>query len=157
MIEEDYKTHLPTPAVPNSPKLGNLRKLLLNSLNRLRGSSLILPKLRGSREKRPVALLLLGRVGRVVVLAEGLVVEPVRHEDLVLVFLVARVGEDVGALDGLGPEAEDVEDEEDGRGGCFGACVVWFSGRYRERGSAMCTVRRVWLVELVDEGCLQVL
>ena len=50
----------------------------------------------------------------------GLAVEPVGHEDLVLVVVVAG-GEDVGALDGLVEEAEDVEDDDDGLGGVLGA------------------------------------
>ena len=45
---------------------------------------------------------------------EGLAEEEVGHEDLMLVARVG-VGENVGALDGLGREAEDVVDDEDGR------------------------------------------
>ena len=40
-------------------------------------------------------------------------VEEVGHEDLHAVFFVG-VGEDVGTLDDLGEEAEDVVDDEDG-------------------------------------------
>ena len=40
------------------------------------------------------------------------VTEPIGHEDLVLVFFV-RVGEDIGALDGLGPVPKDVIDDQD--------------------------------------------
>lgn len=47
----------------------------------------------------------------------GLAVEEVRHEEAVLVGAVVGVGEDVGALDALRREAEDVEDDEDGGGG----------------------------------------
>ncbi len=47
---------------------------------------------------------------------QGLAVEEVRQEDLVLVGGVG-VGEDVGALDGLRAVAEDVVDYEDGGGG----------------------------------------
>ena len=46
--------------------------------------------------------------------------EEVWHEDPVLVAGV-RVGEDVGALDGLGREAEDVVDDQQGGGGGGGA------------------------------------
>lgn len=55
---------------------------------------------------------------------EGVALEEVRHEDLVLVVLVG-VGEDVGALEGLRAEAEDVVDDEDGRGGGGGTGGVW--------------------------------
>ena len=46
--------------------------------------------------------------------------EEVGHEDAVGVFGFG-VGEDVGALDGLRGEAEDVVDDEDGGGGVRGA------------------------------------
>ena len=52
--------------------------------------------------------------------------EKVGYEDAVRVLLVA-VGEDVGALDGLREEAEDVVDYEDcarGGGGAGGVCRV---------------------------------
>ena len=48
---------------------------------------------------------------------EGFAEEEVRYEDSVLVAGVG-VGEDVGALDGLGGETEDVVNDEDG--GCGG-------------------------------------
>lgn len=67
-------------------------------------------------------------------MVHGLAVEEVRDEDAVLVGAVVGVGEDVGALDALRGEAEDVEDDEDGGGGgggaggvCFGE-VYWVSG-----------------------------
>lgn len=41
---------------------------------------------------------------------ERFTVEEVGHEDAVLVVGVVGVGEDVGALEGLGGEAEDVVD-----------------------------------------------
>lgn len=53
-------------------------------------------------------------------MGEGLAEEEVGHEDLVLVAGVG-VGEDVGALERLGREAEDVVDDQDGGGGVGGA------------------------------------
>lgn len=64
-------------------------------------------------------LALLLRVRRVPADISGIVLEPIRHEDFVLVVLIAR-GEDIGALDGLGEVAEDVEDEEESFG-----CIFW--------------------------------
>lgn len=55
---------------------------------------------------------------------DGFAVEEIGHEDLVLVVLVG-VGEDIGALEGLGFEAEDVVDDEDGGGGGGGTGGVW--------------------------------
>ena len=53
-------------------------------------------------------------------MSDGFAEEEVGHEDLVLVAGVC-MGEDVGALDGLGREAEDVVDDEDGGGSIRGA------------------------------------
>jgi hypothetical protein len=47
----------------------------------------------------------------------GLSVKEVGQEDLILMVMIAR-SEDVGSLKGLREIAEDVEDEEDGRG-CY--------------------------------------
>jgi hypothetical protein len=54
----------------------------------------------------------------------GFAFEEVGHEDLVGVVFV-RVGEDIGALEGLIEEAEDVVDDEDALFGRFGARGVW--------------------------------
>lgn len=54
----------------------------------------------------------------------GLVIEEVGHEDLVAVGVLAGGGEDVGTLEGLGKEAEDVKDVEDGFGCCAWASYV---------------------------------
>ena len=51
-------------------------------------------------------------VRRVVTDVNGLALEKVRHEDLVLVLLVAGC-EDIGTLDGLILEAKDVVDDQD--------------------------------------------
>lgn len=61
-------------------------------------------------------LALLGRVRRVPRDVGGSAVEEVRHEDAVRPLVVAG-GEDVGALQRLREEAEDVVDDEDGVGG----------------------------------------
>ena len=66
-------------------------------------------------------LLLLLRVPRDV---SGLAVKEVRHEDVVLVFFVG-VGEDVGPLQILREEAEDVVDNEDRLFRLGGAGDVW--------------------------------
>ena len=73
-------------------------------------------------------------LGRVPGDVGGFAVEEVGHEDLVFVRLV-RVGEDVGALDRLREEAEDVVDEDEGFGGVGWAGDVWswlsvFLGEY---------------------------
>ena len=52
-------------------------------------------------------------VGRVPGDVGGLFAEEARHEDAVAVLFV-RVGEDVGALEDLVAEAEDVVEDEDG-------------------------------------------
>lgn len=54
-----------------------------------------------------------------------LALEEIGDEDLILVRFV-RMREDVGALQGLWPEAEDVVDDQDGffgGGGAGGVCV----------------------------------
>lgn len=113
-------SHLPAPAHAQTAPLLDPRRLLLNLpqqpghlLRRIR-------RARGAREEISNLLLLLVRVGREVAVREGFAEEEVGHEDLVLVAGVG-VGEDVGALDGLGGEAEDVVDDEDGGGGVGGA------------------------------------
>ena len=50
--------------------------------------------------------------------------EEIRDEDLVLVMFI-RGGEDVGALDGLVEEAEDVVDVEEGFGGVCWTGDIW--------------------------------
>lgn len=74
----------------------------------------------GAGEEVTENLLLFVRVWWVDGDGESLAVEEVGHVDAVLVGFV-RVGEDVGALEGLGGEAEDVEDDEDGGVGIRGA------------------------------------
>ena len=86
-------------------------------------------------------LLLLFVVGREDARMDGFAVEEIGHEDLVLVVLVG-VGEDIGALEGLGTEAEDVIDDEDGGGGGGGTGGVWVScqkegGVWREGGDCI--------------------
>ena len=73
-------------------------------------------------------------------MGQGFAEEEIRHEYLILVGGVG-VGEDVGALEGLVAEAEDVVDDEDGGGGVGGAggvcevgLVVWRGGGERWRG-----------------------
>jgi len=77
-------------------------------------------------------LLLLVRVRRERAKRQGLAEEEVGHEDAVLVVLIVGVGEDVGALQGLRREAEDVVDDENGAFGVGGPGRIWVG----ERGSA---------------------
>ena len=68
---------------------------------------------------------------------ERLAVEEVRYEDLVFVTRFGvRVGEDVGALECLVAEAENVVDDEDGGGGLGGASGIcgWSVGWIWRRG-----------------------
>ena len=59
-------------------------------------------------------------------MGKGFSEEEIGHEDLVFVARFGvSVGEDVGALDCLVGEAEDVIDDEDGGGGVGGAGSVW--------------------------------
>ncbi len=102
------KTHLPTPTHPQTPPL--LHPLPLprppNLLQQLPHFLTILPGLRRPRKEIPHRLLFLVRIGREHTVRERFTVE----EDAVLVVGVVGVGEDVGALEGLGGEAEDVVD-----------------------------------------------
>lgn len=52
-----------------------------------------------------------------------LALEPVGHEHLVLVVVIA-IGQDVGSLDGLVKVAKDVEDDDDGLGSVGGASDI---------------------------------
>jgi len=81
---------------------------------------------RPAQEGCNVLLLLVG-VRRIVAARKRLPMEKVGHEDLVLMGRVG-VSEDVGALDGLRAEAEDVVDDENGGGGGGGAGGVWVLG-----------------------------
>lgn len=65
-------------------------------------------------------------VGRIPGDVGGGAFEEIGHEDLVLVVFVA-MGEDVGALDGLRPEAEDVVDDQDALFSVGGAGAIWYS------------------------------
>lgn len=95
----------------------NLLEHLGHARHRLRRGALLL-------EEIAELLALLLCVRRVPGDVCGLALEEVGHEDLVLVLLVG-VCEDVGALQRLGEEAEDVVDEEDGGGGTRWAGDVW--------------------------------
>jgi len=75
------------------------------------GDCLLRPR-RSGEERHDVRLLLL-RVGRVLAQVGRAALEPVGHEDLERVHRV-RVRQDVGSLDRLWVEAEDVVDQEDG-------------------------------------------
>ena len=74
-------------------------------------------------------------------MAQGLAKEEIRHEDLVLVGGVG-VGEDIGALESLVAESEDIIDDEDGGGGVRGAGGVCEAGRV-----SGWELRRLWTRE----------
>lgn len=105
----------------DSPRL-NRRVLVLRSLHEARNQR---RDARGRVLAKELAQLLLLVVvgGRVPLVRGGLALEPVGDQHAVL--LLAGLGEDIGALDGLGEEAEDVHDDEDallGVGGAGGVC-----------------------------------
>jgi hypothetical protein len=117
-------TYLATPAEANDTPffdvwiLGlELAKDLVDLLNNFRWGG------RGLEELAQL-LALLVRVRWVPGDVSGLALEPVRHEDPVLVALVC-VREDVGALERLREKAEDVEDVQNALGCRRGAGSVW--------------------------------
>lgn len=92
---------------------------------------------RRSLEKRAKLLSFLLGIWRHPALICRLALEEVRHVDLVLVVFVVGVGEDIGTLQGLRAVAEDIIDDEDGRGGAGGASCVWgMSAIIREKEDA---------------------
>jgi hypothetical protein len=119
-------TYLPTPAIPNNRPLLNpptLPQLLHNFRDpryRLGRRSLVIKEL-------TKLLLVFVRLRRVPRDVGRLALEEIRHEDLVRVVGVG-VGEDVGALQRLVEEAEDIVDDEDALLCVFGAGGVWGSG-----------------------------
>lgn len=118
-------THLSTPTHAQATPLLHPRVLLSQLLHQIRYFFRSIRGAGGTREEIAHPLLFLLGIGREDAEREGFALEEVWHEDLVLVVLVG-VGEDVGALEGLGTEAEDVIDDEDGRGGGGGPGGVWF-------------------------------
>ena len=116
-------THLSTPTHAQAAPLLDPTRLLLNLLHQLR--HLLRRLLRICRSSKEIAQLLLFfiRVGWKYALGQGFAEEEVGYEDLVLVGAVG-MGEDIGALDGLRAEAEDVVDDEDCTGGIGGAGCV---------------------------------
>lgn len=110
------KSHLPTPAHPQTAPLFDSRGLFLNFLQQFRHLLRSVWRACRAREEVSELLLLLLRVWWEVALGEGLAEEEVGHEDLVLVFGIGMC-EDVSALDYLGREAKDVVDDQDGGGG----------------------------------------
>ena len=114
------ESHLPTPTHAQAAPLLDTRRLLLNLLYKLRHLLRRIRRARRTPEERPQPFFLLLRVRRIGAAREGFPEEEVGHEDLVAV-LGVRVGEDVGALECLRGEAEDVVDDEDGGGGGGGA------------------------------------
>lgn len=103
-------THLSTPAHAQTAPLADPACLCLDLLEEFR--HLLRRRGGGGRpgEEVPEGFLLLVGVGRVDRVREGFAEEEVGDEDAVLVGAVG-VGEDVGTLDGLGGEAEDVVDD----------------------------------------------
>lgn len=111
--------YLATPTISQTPPLLHACILVPQFLHQLR-YFLCCIRWTGRPGKEIAQLLLLlfivrGKDG----LRQGFAVEEVGHEDLMLLVLIG-IGEDVGALKGLGLEAEDVVDDEDG-----GVCAGW--------------------------------
>ena len=108
--------NLSTPAHAHRTPLSDPGRLLLNLLQQPWHLFRRIRRARRPREEVSKLLLLLLRIGREGAAGKRFAEEKVGHEDLEWVVGVC-VGEDVGALDGLGGEAEDVVDDEDGGGG----------------------------------------
>lgn len=117
--------HLATPAHAQRAPLLDPGRLLLNLLQQARHLLRRVGRAGGPREEVAQLLLLRVRVGRDDVAGQVVAEEEIGHEDAVR---AARVGggEDVGALDRLRAEAEDVVDDEEGGGGGGGAGGVAF-------------------------------
>ena len=118
-------SHLPTPAHAQRSPLLDPGRLLLNLLQQTRHLLRRVGRAGGPREELAQPLLLRVSVGRDDVVGQVVAEEEVGHEDAVG---PARVGggEDVGALDRLRAEAEDVVDDEEGGAGGGGAGGVAF-------------------------------
>ena len=117
--------YLSSPAHPQSTPLLNCPPcLLLNLLHDLRD---LLRRLwgrcRALEEGSQLFALLLG-IRWVPGMIGRLAVEKIRNKDLVLMVLVVCMGEDVGPLQRLWAEAEDVIDDQDGRSSSRGASFV---------------------------------
>lgn len=112
--------YLPTPTHPQTRPLLNSTTFLFNLLHQLRHLLRSLLRICRAPKERSNPLLLLLRIRRVILVAQGLAEEEIRHEDLVLVGGIG-VGEDIGALESLVAETEDVIDDKDGGGGVGGA------------------------------------
>ncbi len=120
-------TNLAAPAHSQTTPFLDARVLFANRLDHLQDLLDVLwGRSRPAQEGCNVLLLLVG-VRRIVAARKRLPMEKVGHEDLVLMGRVG-VSEDVGALDGLRAEAEDVVDDENGGGGGGGAGGVWVLG-----------------------------
>lgn len=110
--------------------------------------------MRGPGEELAQLLLLLLRVRRDDAPRERLAEEEVGHEDAVpgvVVLGLGGVGEDVGALDRLRGEAEDVVDDEEGVGRVGGSRGVAFHA-VAARGERELDVFAFWLVVFGDGG-----
>jgi len=140
----ETSAHLPAPAEAHNAPLLELALLGRNLLHDLRDARQRLRRRGLGLEELAQVLALLVVVRRVPADVGRLALEEVWHEDAVWVLLVA-VGEDVGALDGLREEAEDVVDYEDcarGGGGAGGVCRVG--------GLSSCLARRNEYGEVVE-------
>lgn len=116
--------YLSTPAHTQNSHLLNLRAVLSDRLYQLRHLLLSGWRVRRSLKKRAKLLSFFLGVWRYPAVICSLALEEVGHVDLVLVVFVVGVGEDIGTLQGLRAVAEDVIDDEDGRGGAGGASCV---------------------------------
>lgn len=112
-------TDLATPAHSQTPPFLDSRVRLPQFLHQIGHLLGRLRRVGGSGEEIAHLLLLLVGIRWEDGLGKRLAVEEIGHEDLILMALV-RMGEDVGALEGLRAIAEDVVDDEDG-----GSCARW--------------------------------
>ena len=150
-------SHLPAPAHAQTPPLLDPRSRLglLNLLHELGHLLGRLLRVRRPREELAQLLLLLLRVRRDDAPCERLAEEEVGHEDAVPVVVVLGAGggvrEDVGALDPLRGEAEDVVDDEDCGGRVGGSRGIAFHA-VAAGGGGEVDVFAFWLIVFGDGG-----
>lgn len=117
--------NLAAPAIPDDTPALDMRVLVLEELDDLGDALDRLGRCSGALEEGAELLAFVFVVWRVPGNVRRLAFEEVRHEDLVGVLRVGE-GEDVGALQSLREEAEDVVDDQEGAfgvGGAGGVCV----------------------------------
>lgn len=119
--------YLPTPTHPQTRPLLDSTIFLPNLLHQFWYLLRIILRIRRPPKERPEPLLLLLRIRGIILVAQGLAEEEIRHEDLVL---VGRVGmsKNISTLESLIAKTEDIIDDEDGGGGVGGTRGVYEAG-----------------------------